>query len=158
MYVRSQRFFDWLLVSAITAIIRPIMYKNLNKKNTVLGFQCGVVCNLMIFIFSFTPSYRPDSAHLQPNSSRLFKIITSFDATQVTEFTKTGNVRTRLHVTRSRNYRGHEHETICSFFIVVGVYMACQQYKNVKCCQGNATIRSLCTAVELQNIVYCCQQ
>ena len=78
----------------------------------------------------FAPSNRPDSAHLLPNSSRL--IIQNhppFDATQVTEFTKTGNVRTTLHVARSRNHHYQEHATICSLFIVVGVYVAVNNKK-----------------------------
>jgi hypothetical protein len=61
----------------------------------------------------------------------LFKIITPFNATQVMEFTKTGNVRTTLHVVRSRKHHCHEHETICSLFIVVGV-CGCQQYKSAQ--------------------------
>jgi hypothetical protein len=33
---------------------------------------------------------------------------------------------------------------------------SCQQYESVKCCHINATVDSLCTGVELQNILHCC--
>jgi hypothetical protein len=153
------------------------------KKNTLLGFEYGAVCNVLstarsvTWLFSwfysrlqtvqtvptyyqilFTPSNHPDSTHLLPNSSDLsFKIITAFDATQVTVFTKTGNVHTTSHAARSRNHHCHEHETMFPLYCCWRI-CGCQQYKSVQCLQGNATIRSLCTAVELQNISYCCQQ
>jgi len=42
-------------------------------------------------------------------------------------------------------------------FNVVGNTRSRQQYKIVQCCCGSATMCSLCTVLELQNISYCCQ-
>lgn len=40
-------------------------------------------------------------------------------------------------------------DTFPLYSIFVGLHVACQQYKSVQCCHGNATLHSLCTVVEI---------
>jgi len=51
----------------------------------------------------------------------------------------------------SHNHCCHGNATICSLFIVVGIYVAVNNI-SVQCCHKNATMGSIYIVVELQNI------
>jgi hypothetical protein len=107
------------------------------KKNTVLGFQYGVVCNLIIFMILFMPLNRPDSAHLQRSSSRL--IIQNHHPIRRYASNGVHQDRKRTYVTCSAfaypslpRTRNNTFPLYCCWRIC-----GCQQYKSTQCCQGN---------------------
>jgi hypothetical protein len=51
----------------------------------------------------------------------------------------------------------HENASIYSLCTAVDIHVAVNNI-SVWCYHGNATVDSLCTTVELQNISYCCEQ